>query len=248
MSPASAKFASLGFSEVGAHEVNEDAFEVRHHPHDKSCWLCFLADGQGGRAGGARAAQLACYDAAEAASRLPPTELARPATWVSILKMADTSVYEDPDAGFTTLIGLCINGGLLAGASCGDSAALAVLGHGRMERITEGRFKDPLVGSTMAHVVPFGLTLVSPWSVLLMSDGVWKYAGWDCVLAAALKYHGLSVIEALRLAVWHRNGDRYPDDFTIVVIAAGEEQEHEEKDSGTGGRPFEVGLGSRFFI
>jgi serine/threonine protein phosphatase PrpC len=44
----------ITFSEAGGHPVNEDAFAVERHPADSECWLCFVADGQGGRAGGAR--------------------------------------------------------------------------------------------------------------------------------------------------------------------------------------------------
>lgn len=47
-------------SEPGGHLVNEDSFVVQQHQDDPSCWICTLADGQGGRAGGARASRLAC--------------------------------------------------------------------------------------------------------------------------------------------------------------------------------------------
>ncbi len=43
------------FSEIGGDDaVNEDVFDVSRHPADPDCWLCFLADGQGGRAGAQR--------------------------------------------------------------------------------------------------------------------------------------------------------------------------------------------------
>ena len=47
--------------------VNEDAFVVRPLPGDTG-WLVVLADGQGGRVGGAWAAQLACQIAAASAN------------------------------------------------------------------------------------------------------------------------------------------------------------------------------------
>ena len=115
----------LSFSEIDDHAVNEDVFEVWRHPADPDCWLCFLAEGQGGVAGGQQAARLACQAAANAALRLPPVELARPEIWVDILQEADETVAADSQAGFTTLIGLCIAGHALAGASSGDSAVLA---------------------------------------------------------------------------------------------------------------------------
>jgi serine/threonine protein phosphatase PrpC len=43
----------LSYSEAGDHLANEDAFEVLRHPEGHSCWIGALADGQGGRSGGA---------------------------------------------------------------------------------------------------------------------------------------------------------------------------------------------------
>ena len=51
---------SLSFSEVGGHRVNEDAMAVQQHPADPNLWVCVIADGQGGQAGGGPASQLAC--------------------------------------------------------------------------------------------------------------------------------------------------------------------------------------------
>ena len=45
---------ALSFSEAGGHCSNEDAFAIKQHPLDSHLWLCFVADGQGGRAGGAK--------------------------------------------------------------------------------------------------------------------------------------------------------------------------------------------------
>src|SRR5579872_4810490 len=95
-------------SEVGGHAHNEDACDVRSHSLDADCVLCVLADGQGGRAGGAAAAQLACRASVEQASRLSPARLLLPHTWSGILKAADEAVAADPEAGFTTLVALTV--------------------------------------------------------------------------------------------------------------------------------------------
>ena len=79
------------FSEAGGHPVSEDAFEVRRHPSDPECWLGFLADGQGGRAGGAEAARIACRVAAQAALAQPPHQLSEPWGWTAILEQADAA-------------------------------------------------------------------------------------------------------------------------------------------------------------
>ena len=89
------------YSEVGGHRLNEDAFCVQCHPLDSDCWLCLVADGQGGQAGGGPAAQLACQAALGAALGCLPAALIEPSTWSSILRHADAAVAADSMAGFT---------------------------------------------------------------------------------------------------------------------------------------------------
>jgi serine/threonine protein phosphatase PrpC len=207
------------FSEAGAgHAENEDAFDVRRHPADERRWLCTLADGQGGRAGGSRAARLACSVAMQEAMTLAPHKLAEPAAWASILRRADEAVAADPEAGLTTLVGLSVAGRKVCGASNGDSAVLAWDSVGRAEELTRHQFKNPPVGSGFAAVVPFGDELVSPWAVLAISDGVWKYVGWQGVIEAVRRARGEALLESLQEMARLRGTRRFPDDFTVVVL------------------------------
>ena len=204
-------------SEAGGHVVNEDAFVARAHPSDPDCWLCLLADGQGGRAGGVEAAQLACRAAEEAALRLAPKILEKPAAWPTVLVQADLAVLADPAAGFTTLIGFCLREGVLAGASSGDSAVMAVSGQGGARDLTQRQHKNPPVGSGGATFVPFASVLARPWTVLAMSDGVWKYVGWDRLVRAVTGTRTEPLVETLQRAARLRNG-QLPDDFTVVAF------------------------------
>jgi serine/threonine protein phosphatase PrpC len=207
----------VSFTEAGGRPHNEDAFEVHAHPDDPDCLVCVLADGQGGRAGGARAAQLACQVAAAAALRLSPDALTRSATWATILREADEAVAQASDAGFTTLIGCCVRGDALAGASSGDSAVLLISAGGSQE-LTAQQLKNPPVGSGVAMFVPFAARLTPPWSVLVMSDGVWKYCGWDRIVTEAASQRGQALIDALQAKARLRGSGRFQDDFTIVVF------------------------------
>jgi hypothetical protein len=204
------------FTEAGGHAVNEDAFAVRAHPADAGLLLCALADGQGGRAGGARAAALASRVTVEAASRLPPATAADPAAWAALLCEADAAVEADAEAGFSTLIGLALTHDTVVGASCGDSAAVAVSA-GRAVDLTRRQFKDPPVGCGAAIFVPFELRLAAPWAVLLVSDGVWKYGGWDRLFRLARAERGRGLVEALQAAARLPGSGRFPDDFTVVL-------------------------------
>src|SRR5438105_1179083 len=62
-------------SEPGGHPANEDVAVVRLLPFEEACYICAVADGQGGRAGSAVAAQVACQVCLEVASRYPLEKL-----------------------------------------------------------------------------------------------------------------------------------------------------------------------------
>jgi hypothetical protein len=151
---------------------------VRRHPADKTCWFCTLADGQGGRSGGARAAQIACRAVMDKAATLLPSDLTQPSTWVGIVGLVDRAVAADPNAGYTTLVTLCVISGSLYGASSGDSSVLLVEGRDCRE-LTRAQVKNPPVGSGHAIATPFAARMTRPWMTLAMSDGVWKYVRWD---------------------------------------------------------------------
>jgi serine/threonine protein phosphatase PrpC len=206
------------FTERGGHPTNEDAFAVEFHAQDPSCLICALADGQGGRAGGGDAARLACRVALQTALSYPPRQLIHPASWPGILHAADVAVHDSPSAGFTTLVVACVTGTMVYGASSGDSAAIAVSG-GKIEgQLTARQIKNPPVGSGFAEFVPFATRLVAPWRVLLMSDGVWKYAGWDRIRSLLAGHEGQSMIDALQQSARLPGSGEFQDDFTIVAV------------------------------
>lgn len=188
------------FSAAGGRAVNEDAFVLQPLPNGEG-WLVALADGQGGRAGGARAAQLACEVAAHAQS----------------LTEVDTAVAADPQAGFTTLVTLRVEGDSVTGASCGDSAALAIDGSGTVAELTRHQLKNPPVGFGDATFIPFAVELVRPWKLLVITDGVWKYASWEKVRELGSRYSGEVLLRELQAAARLPNGE-FQDDFTVVLL------------------------------
>src|SRR5207249_2882281 len=123
----------------------------------------------------------------------------------------------DPAAGLTTLIGLCVTSGEVVGAANGDSAAVLACASRPALMLTERQAKNPPIGSGMAAVTGFRAALARPWTLLLMTDGVWKYAGWDKVRACAAGADGEAIRDTLRTAVRLRSG-AFPDDFTLVVV------------------------------
>ncbi len=198
------------FSAAGGHAVSEDAFTLQPHAGG---WLVALADGQGGRAGGARAAQLACQVAIERAGASP--------AWAEALTHADAAVVADREAGFTTLVGLHVRDDRVTGASCGDSAAVVVCGEHAPKVLTARQFKNPPVGSGDATFVPFEMELTLPWKLLAVTDGVWKYAGWERVWDCAARLSGEELVAELQAAARLPLTGEFQDDFTVVLLEGG---------------------------
>jgi hypothetical protein len=139
--------------------------------------------------------------------------------WDDILAYVDRAVADDAGTGFTTLVAFCAARGHLAGASCGDSAL--VLGESQQEPLvlTARQSKDPPVGSGAAVFVPFAIKLHAPWAAVAMTDGVWKYVGWDAVLQAAANPAG-DVVPSLRQRAALPGSGALQDDFTLVILSA----------------------------
>lgn len=213
-----APVAVASFTERGPHPHNDDAFAVDRHPGDPAAWLCFLADGQGGRAGGARAAQLACTAGLDVAAQTTPRRLLSPRVWRRIARRVDAAVARDPHAGLTTFVGVFVHGGRLVGVSNGDSALVVRSGGAPVRELTAGQSKNPPMGSGNAALTPFAATLYEPWSVVAMSDGVWHGSGRPAMLDRVATRRGEALIGALTDAARAAGHGRFPDDITIVVL------------------------------
>jgi hypothetical protein len=105
----------------------------------------------------------------------------------------------------------------VSGASCGDSAAVLFGPQQSSEMLTARQFKDPPVGSGGADAVPFFVHLQSPWTLLAMSDGVWKYAGWENILNLDPARRVEEIVAAILARARMRNGG-LQDDFTLVAF------------------------------
>jgi hypothetical protein len=213
-----ARFEVFTHSEAGGHRENEDAFAVRPLAGGPERYVCVVADGQGGQPGGAAAARTACETCVAQASACLPERLLLPSTWDDILRAADQAVSRDPEAGYTTAVAFCVTDAFLCGASCGDSAAVLIQGERPAAILTRGQSKNPPVGSGGAAFVPFACRLDLPWTVLAMSDGVWKYVGWERILTLKAAAPGAALVDSLLDSARLPGGKGLPDDFTLVAI------------------------------
>ncbi len=205
-------------SEVGGHIANEDAFIVEQHPADPTCWICSLADGQGGRSGGGRAATIAVEAVAAFAKKQPSNLLVDGSIWNSFLAEADRIVAKDTIAGFTTLNGFCVSNERIVGSSNGDSAVALFNEKGECVELTRNQRKNPPIGSGFAATINFTAHLPDRWKVLAMSDGVWKYARWEQIIGSAKTLRGQKLVDTLLQSARLTRSGQLQDDFTLVLL------------------------------
>ena len=205
-------------SEAGDGHANEDVAVVHPHLGDAGLLLCALADGQGGQAGGAAAARVAVEESLRVAASFPAAALFETLPWHTVISAADEAVCEDDAAGFCSLVCLCVSARQVCGASCGDSAALLLPG-GSATELTEQQRKNPPVGSSAVRPVAFSAHLEPGWKLLVVSDGVWKYVGWQQVAQIAAWHQGQAMVDALRQAALACHGGRMQDDFSVALLS-----------------------------
>lgn len=205
----------ITFTEAGGHEQNEDAFDWK--PIEGDGIIAFLADGQGGRANGGPAARLACSEGIKDAENASIESLQDLRHWASWLGTINRTVTDAEGTGYTTFIGLCINENQVVGVASGDSMALLVT-NDEMVDLTAKQHRNPPVGSGMAVGMPFEMTLKTPWKLLMMSDGAWKYIGTHWIVEMARQASGSTLLEQMQQAARMPGNGRFQDDLTVGLI------------------------------
>ncbi len=203
-------------TEPGGKLVNEDFVMARRHLAAEHLWIVALADGQGGRSDAALASRAACEAVWSAASALPSHQLLEAGTWPGLLQQADDAVALT--GGFTTLVACAISPDAVAGASVGDSKAyLMRTPADEMTELTESQRKNPPVGSESVDAVSFMHRAVGGGRLLVVSDGVWKYCGYEA-LRSSFSQPLEAVPDQLRNALLQRAGSSLPDDFSLIIV------------------------------
>jgi len=146
--------------------------------------IVVVADGAGGLAGGARAAELLVELVGEAVAS-PALDPLRDSTWVDVLANADQVLEADPDAGETTAVVVALSEEFVLGASCGDSGAWFVHADATVEDLTAGQWRRLRVGSGRAWPLSF-LSPTRTGTLLVGTDGLFNYARRESIAAVAL--------------------------------------------------------------
>lgn len=206
-------------TEPGGKPTNEDYLIARPHPQSPNGHILLLADGQGGQSNGAEAAKAACETAWRLASALPFDDLLHQGGWQPILEQADVAALAA--GGLTTLIAIALNNEVAAGASSGDCKACFTLPNQTHELTewTQHQHRNPPVGSGEAIFIPFLHHGITGGRLLIVSDGVWKYCGYEALRTALHSIPDPASIAAhLRAATLQNSGSELPDDFSLIAI------------------------------
>jgi hypothetical protein len=163
-----------------------------------------VADGAGGRSGGAAASEAVVRLVQEA---LPTVRnLADPQAWCNLLSWIDGEIEADPEAGETTVVVAAVSARRIVGASVGDSEARLFTERGEVE-LTARQQQKPFLGVRMARPISFEL-------------GLWKYTSSERVAEAvrseALEGLPEGIVDLVRL----RSG-ALMDDIAVVVCRPG---------------------------
>jgi serine/threonine protein phosphatase PrpC len=174
-------------------------------------YLLAVADGVGGRAGGAAAAEFALGGIAAYA---PWPVFPSPNALANLLRQIDLDTATRPDVGETTAAVCSVTGKGLSGAAVGDSAAWWVTDAGVIDLITGARPK-PWVGSGAARPAPFAAP-IGPGTFLLMTDGVWKYADREA-LGAIARGDDLSAVPGRLIDAARLRSGQLQDDAAVIA-------------------------------
>lgn len=168
-----------------------------------------IADGAGGRSGGAEAADFVALLARERAESLnSQSDCER------ILAELDETIASAKAAGETTAIVSIVSSEGIRGASVGDSGAWLVKGSG-IDDLTLHQIRKPLLGTGAAMPVGFSRAGCSG-TLLVATDGLLKYTSREKIAATIQKTDFNTTPSALIALVRYPSG-ALPDDVTISL-------------------------------
>jgi serine/threonine protein phosphatase PrpC len=168
-----------------------------------------LADGAGGRSGGAEAADLATQLILKSADLLTTQEHCE-----CLLRTIDGAISADRIAGETTAIVAVVKTEKVFGASVGDSGTW-VLNGSNIDDLTVNQVRKPFLGSGAAMPVGFSRDRLYG-TLLIATDGLLKYTSREAIAGVVEKSDLNEAPEALVNLVRYTSGN-LPDDVAIAL-------------------------------
>jgi serine/threonine protein phosphatase PrpC len=136
-----------------------------------------LADGAGGTGRGRAAAE-------RVIAEMEATAATAPAAWDPATQLVRIDAELERAGGWTTAVVVEVAPGRLRGASAGDSIAWLIGADGAVDELTAGQQQKPLLGAG-ARPVTFTRAWPDRATLLLASDGLWRYAPTAAIVETA---------------------------------------------------------------
>lgn len=208
--------ASYAIAAASARAASDDRVAVIERG---AALVVVVADGAGGRPGGADASaavEKAVRDACVAGG--DPFDVR---AWSALLREIDGALAKKM-VGESTAIVLAVEEGVVAGVSVGDSEAWLVRGD-EVERLTakQGRAR---IGSGRTAPVPF-FARMGERTLVVASDGLFGHASREAIVAAVATRPVAGIAQRL-LHVARLASGAYADDTSTVVIPSTGENGH----------------------
>jgi len=195
------------FQTVAGNPENQDRGLVLH---DGPRIILCVADGAGGRSGGAEAATLAVKLIRQGAHLLSDSDACAEA-----LRKMDQAVAKDPVAGETTCVLAIVTPEEIFGASVGDSDAWWISESGDHLNLTEAQQRKPFIGSDSAWPVPFRHKN-QPGNLLLATDGLLKYTSAERIIGTC-REQPVEVAAGQLIELVRYPSGGLPDDVTLIL-------------------------------
>lgn len=177
--------------------------------------IAVVADGAGGLGGGAAAAEFAV--SALTHNVVESLESHDPRFWVTRLLQVDAALARIGDGQAAVVVASACRDQVV-GAAVGDAVAWIISPSGVVDLTAEARPK-PLLGDGAAVPRPFGPVRIGSSTLLLATDGLWKYAAQaviaERVRAALIPGSRANLVDAVRLA-----SGELQDDVGVVLVRA----------------------------
>lgn len=178
--------------------------------HDGPRLVLCVADGAGGKSGGAEAATMVMEMARQWSHQLVSANAC-----VELLRKIDAAIAQDAQAGETTAVLVAITPTEVFGASVGDSGAWLIPSQGGHSDLTSGQQRKPFLGSGSALPIAFHKPQ-SRGQLLLATDGLLKYTSAENIVEACRKVDATTVVGELMALVRYPSG-ALPDDVTLIL-------------------------------
>jgi PPM family protein phosphatase len=178
--------------------------------HDGPRTLLGVADGVGGRSGGAEAASMAVESIRKNVSTMNNAD-----DCAEVLRKIDEAIAEDSLAGETTCAVAVVTKEEIFGASVGDSGVwMLPKTEGQLD-LTPGQQHKPFIGSGGAWPVPFQCPK-QPGTLLLATDGLLKYTSAERIISTC-RENSIELAAQRLIELVRYSSGALPDDVTLIL-------------------------------